>query len=163
MKLQHYSQLYLRKIPQYLIDWRLFVFNSVIYVWGGFKNNALKDILLSYIFCNGIAFVKVTKMMMKTNFAYILLLCTQTLYFNPMFIAKFLHRFFKPGSKKSQNSEIFHSNFIQKPTFICLYLTLIWRASIGLNVNISTNQSVENTISLPSFYIFTSSAVQWRD
>ena len=28
----------------------MFVYNSVIYIWGGFQNNTLKDILLSYIF-----------------------------------------------------------------------------------------------------------------
>ena len=52
-KLRHYgiNQLYLRKVPWYLTDWRLSVYISIIYIWGGFQNNTLKDILLLYIFC----------------------------------------------------------------------------------------------------------------
>ena len=49
IKLRHYGkdQLYQRKVPQHLIDWKLFVYNSVlIYILGGFQNNTLKDILL---------------------------------------------------------------------------------------------------------------------
>ena len=54
IQLWHYglSQLYLLKVPLYLIGWRLLVYNSVncvIYVWGGFQNNTLKYILLLYI------------------------------------------------------------------------------------------------------------------
>ena len=46
IKLRQYGidQSYLRKVPWYLIDWRLFVYNDVIYIW------YLKDILLLYIF-----------------------------------------------------------------------------------------------------------------
>ena len=46
--MRHYSidQSYLRKVPLYLIGWRLFVYNIVIYIRGGFQINILKDILL---------------------------------------------------------------------------------------------------------------------
>ena len=52
IKLRYYSidQLYLLKVQYYLIDCILFVY-SFIHIWGGFQNNALKDILLLYIFC----------------------------------------------------------------------------------------------------------------
>ena len=40
------DQLYLRKVSLYLIDWRLLLYNSVIYIWGGFPNNTLKYTLL---------------------------------------------------------------------------------------------------------------------
>ena len=39
IKVRHYSidQLNLHKVPYYLINWRLFFYNSIIYVWGGFQ------------------------------------------------------------------------------------------------------------------------------
>ena len=48
----HYGieQLYLCKIPKYLIDWRLFVYNSFIYMWSDFQTNTLKDILLLVLY-----------------------------------------------------------------------------------------------------------------
>ena len=51
IKLRHYGrgQLYLRKVPYYFIDWRLFVYNSVIYIWGGFQNNMYFKRYISFI------------------------------------------------------------------------------------------------------------------
>ena len=46
-----HSPIMSRTLLWYLIDWRLFICNSVIYIWGGFQDNTLKDILLKYIFC----------------------------------------------------------------------------------------------------------------
>ena len=55
IKLRHYgiNQLNLHKVPWYLFDWILFIYNSVIYMfmrWHGFQNNTLKDILLLHLF-----------------------------------------------------------------------------------------------------------------
>ena len=50
LRLYGIHQIYLRKVPWYLIDWRLFLHNSAIYILGGFQNNTLKYVLILYIF-----------------------------------------------------------------------------------------------------------------
>ena len=44
------KSIWLKEIEDLLFDWRLFVYDSVICIWGGFQNNTLRDILLLYIF-----------------------------------------------------------------------------------------------------------------
>ena len=49
-RIGHYGAI-ISTLGTIIFNWRLFVHNSVIYIWSGFQNNSLKDTLLLKIFC----------------------------------------------------------------------------------------------------------------